>query len=459
MQDVGLPYGHYFAKGMSRGMTSATSTRRGRRAQQPQGGPSGRRSSAAPAAPVAASPRTLPRPGGLGPVRLQQLILVELAAAVMLAAWAADTSWLLAPAGAVAVVLLLLAVLRRGRRPLPEWYETARALRQRRRDAKLPVPPGTDPMLAPAVECDPALRTYNFVSRDDRSIGMIGDGTFLTVVLFVQPGDRPLRPGAGDRQLPLRLIQDALEVDGIRLASAQIVQHTQPAPAPHLPQQSLAARSYGPLQAQAGSPALRLTWVALKLDPEVCPEAVQARGDGVPGAQRALLRVADQLSSRLAGAGFKATILDETELVQALATSSCLNPRANAQRTQDGDSPQRRTVESVRTWRVDDRWHTTYWVSRWPQLGSGGVALPELVTRFTSLPVLATTFSMTLSKAGNRGVSLTGHVRVTARGDSELGQVGRELERAASAAKVGLVRLDREQVPGVLATLPLGGTY
>ncbi|MFF4504191.1 type VII secretion protein EccE [Streptomyces sp. NPDC001401] len=442
-------------------MTSATSTRRGRRAQQQQGGPGGRRTSATPAAPAptAASPRTLPRPGGLGPVRLQQLILVELAAAVMLAAWAADVKWLLVPAGVVAALLLLLAVLRRARRPLPEWYETTRALRQRRRDTKLPVPPGTDAMLAPVVECDPALRTYAFVSRDNRQIGMIGDGTFLTAVLFVQPADEPLRPAAAHRQLPLKLVQDALEVDGIRLASAQVVQHTQPAPAPHLPQQSLAARSYGPLQAAVGSPALRLTWVALKLDPELCPEAVQARGDGVPGAQKALVRVADQLSSRLAGAGFKATILDENELVQALATSSCLNPRANAQRAQEGRAPQRRTVEAVKTWRVDDRWHTTYWVSRWPQLGQGGVALPELVTRFTSLPVLATTFSMTLSKAGNRGVSLTGHIRVTARGDSELGQVGRELERAASAAKAGLVRLDREQVPGALATLPLGGTY
>ncbi|WP_328438230.1 type VII secretion protein EccE [Streptomyces sp. NBC_00444] len=437
-------------------MTSATSTRRGRRAQQEPDGPDRGRTSAP--APAVASPRTLPTPGGMGPVRLQQLILVELAAAVMLVAWVTDVSWLLAPAGAVAALLLLLAVLRRGRRPLAEWYDTARALRRRQREAKLPVPPGTDALLAPVVECDPALRTHEFLSRDDRSIGLIGDGTFLTAVLFVQPADQPLRPGGAGRELPLKLIQEALEVDGIRLASAQVVQHTQPAPAPHLPEQSIAARSYGPLQAQTGSPALRLTWVALKLDPELCPEAVQARGDGVPGAQRALLRVADQLTSRLAGAGFKATILDENELVQALATSSCLNPRANAQHGQDGRT-QRRSVESVRTWRVDDRWHTTYWVSRWPQLGNGGVALPALVTQFTSLPVLATTFSVTLSKAGSRGVSLAGHIRVTARGDSELSQVGRELERTASTAKVGLVRLDREQVPGALATLPLGGTY
>ncbi|MFM9373061.1 type VII secretion protein EccE [Streptomyces sp. Da 82-17] len=443
-------------------MTSATSTRRGRRAQQqPRGGGRGRPTPGpAPAAtgPAAsAAPRTLPRPGGLGPLRLQQLVLVELAAAIMVAAWVTER-WLLAPAGAVAALLVLLAILRRHHRPLPEWYETARALKQRQREAKSPVPPGTDPMLAPAVECDPALRTYSFVSRDDRSIGMIGDGSFLTAVLFVQPSDEPLRPEVAGRQLPLQLVQDALEVDGIQLASAQVVQHTQPAPAPHLPQQSVAARSYGPLQAQAGSPALRLTWVALKLDPELCPEAVEARGGGVPGAQRALLRAADQLASRLAGAGFAATLLDENELVNALATSSCLNPRANSQRSNDGRPSQRRTVEAVRTWRVDDRWHTTYWISRWPQLGQGGVGLPQLVTRFTSLPVLATTFSTTLSRAGNRGIAIAGHVRITGRGENELDQARRELERAAGASKVGLVRLDREQVPGALATLPLGGT-
>ncbi|MGR8007919.1 type VII secretion protein EccE [Streptomyces hypolithicus] len=440
-------------------MTSATSTRRGRRAQQQPGRGRGSAPAQAPAPATirTAAPRTLPSPGGMGPLRLQQLILVELAAAVMLVAWVTER-WVLAPAGAVAALLLLLAIVRRHRRPLPEWYETVRVLKRRQRAAKLPVPPGTDPMLAPTVECDPALRTYSFVSRDDRTIGMIGDGSFLTAVLYVQPADEPLRPGFAGRQLPLHLVQDALEVDGIRLASAQVVQHTQPAPAPHLPPQSVAARSYGPLQARAGSPALRLTWIALKLDPELCPEAVEARGDGVPGTQRALLRVADQLASRLAGAGFRATILDENELVQALATSSCLNPRANAQRGQDGRPAQRRTVESVRSWRVDDRWHSTYWISRWPQLGDGGLALPQLIAQFTSLPVLATTFSMTLSKAGNRGISVAGHVRVTGRGENELGEVRRELERIAGAAKVGLVRLDREQVPGALATLPLGGT-
>lgn len=120
-------------------------------------------------------------------------------------------------------------------------------------------------------------------------------------------------------------------MDGIRLESAQIVQHTQPAPAPHLPAQSMAARNYGPLQAQTGSPAVRITWIALKLDPELCPEAVAARGGGMAGAQKCVVRAADQLGSRLAGAGFRASVLTEQELIAALATSTCASPMAIAQ--------------------------------------------------------------------------------------------------------------------------------
>ncbi|AJE81930.1 hypothetical protein SLNWT_1554 [Streptomyces albus] len=54
-------------------------------------------------------------------------------------------------------------------------------------------------------------------------------------------------------------------------------------------------------------------------------------------------------------------------------------------------------------------------------------------------------------------MTLTGHLRVTGRGESELATARRDLERAARQARTGLVRLDGEQLPGVLATLPLGG--
>ncbi|MET7861425.1 type VII secretion protein EccE [Streptomyces sp. NPDC005318] len=408
-----------------------------------------------------AAPRPNGRPGRIGSFRLQQLVLIEIAAALLLAAWVTDPL-LLVPAGAVAALLVLLAVLRRHRRSLPEWLGTVVALRARtRRAASTLLPTGTEPGIAPAVECDPALRTYSFSDRDRRPVGMIGDGTFLTAVLQIESDATALRQDRFAQPLPLTLVRDVLDVDGIRLESAQIVQHTQPAPAPHLPPQSVAARNYAPLQARTGSPAVRITWIALKLDPELCPEAVQARGGGIAGAQKCLVRTADQLASRLTGAGFRATVLTEQELTSAVATSACVSPSAMEQAGR-ALTPVRRTEETARTWRCDDRRHTTYRVARWPQFGAagsgGGASMPQLVALLTSLPALATTFSLTLGHADRQEVSIAGHVRITGRSDEELLAARHELERTARGVRTSLVRLDREQLPGVLATLPLGGT-
>ncbi|WP_327255211.1 type VII secretion protein EccE [Streptomyces sp. NBC_01244] len=414
------------------------------------------------------TPQPKSGPGRFGPFRLQQLVLLQIAAAALLTARVVEPL-LLAPAGVLALVLALLAVVRRHRRSLPEWIGGALALRaRRRRAAATAVPAGTEPGLAPLVEAAPALRTLTFGEpdrgrerdrgrdRNRRPVGMIGDGTFLTAVVQVDTDATALRPDRAARPLPLSLVRDVLEVDGIRLESAQLVQHTRPAPAPHLPARSMAALNYAPLQALTGSPAVRLTWIALKLDPELCPDAVTARGGGLAGAQRCLVRVADQLASRLAGAGFRATVLTEQELTGALATSSCANPMAITQAGRSAATG-RRTEETSRTWRCDDRRHTTYWIGRWPPLGGSGAGLPQFVALLTSLPALATNFSLTMAPAARHEVTLTGHVRVTGRSDEELVTARRGLEQTARGIKAGLVRLDREQVPGLLASLPLGG--
>ncbi|GHH87062.1 type VII secretion protein EccE [Streptomyces capitiformicae] len=394
--------------------------------------------------------------GHFGAFRLQQVLLVEAAAAVLLVGWAVHPLALV-PAAVVAIVLVLLAAVRRRGRSLPEWLATVRALKARQRKAaEAVIPPGTEPGLAPAVECDPTLRTYAYGGRDRRSVGIIGDGTFVSVVLQVEADATALRADRSRQPLPLRLVRDALEVDGIRLEGAQIVLHTQPAPAIQLPQQSVAVSNYAPLQAQTGTPAIRITWIALKLDPEVCPEAVAARGGGLLGAQKCVVRVADHLASRLTGAGFRTTVLDEQELIAAVATSACANPLVTAEAGRT-ETPQRRTEESGRNWRCDNRRHTTYWVRRWPQLGGRGPSLPQLVGQLTAVPTLATTFSLTLARGVRQEVAITGHVRVTGRSDDELVAARRALEHAARQAGTGLARLDREQLPGVLATLPLGG--
>lgn len=441
-------------------MTSATRSR-SRNQRVPSQRNDEQQAPAASQAPTTATLRLSSKPGSFGPVRLQQLVLIEVAAGLLLVAWIAQ-KWLVLPAAVVAGLLTLFALVRRRRHPLSEWYELKRSLRRRKRGAKYPLPAGTDPGLAPVVECDPAVQTSTYVTREDRAVGMVGDGTFLTALIAVEGKDAPLRPGRTgrvERPVPLDVLHDALTTDDIRLESVQIVQHTQPAPAPHLPERSVVAQSYGMLQEASGIPSLRMTWVALKLTPELTPEAIEARGGGLGGAQRSLVRAADQLASRLEGAGFSASVLNETELIQALATSSCLNPRAgSAASQQDGRPAQRRTEESVRGWRCDDRWHTTYWISRWPQVGPNAVSSAHLASILTSLRVFTSVFSLTLGRGDGRSASIAGHVRIVTRSENDLSTARRELQRTASRAKTGLVPLDREQVPGVLATLPLGGT-
>lgn len=441
-------------------MTSATRTRsRGRRAPR-QGTDQQQSGSSAAQGPTTATLRLHRKPGSLGPLRLQQLVLVQIAAGLLLVAWIVRP-WLVIPAGVVAGLLTLSALVRRRQHPLSEWWELKRALRRRKREAKYPVPTGTDPSLAPVVECDPAVQTSTYVTREDRAVGMVGDGTFLTALIAVEGKDAPLRPGRPgrvERPLPLDVLHGALNTDDIRLESVQVVQHAQPAPAPHLPEQSVVARSYGSLKEASGIPSLRMTWVALKLTPELTPEAVEARGGGLGGAQRSLVRAADQLASRLEGAGFSATVLNEAEVVQALATSTCLNPRVGNAGPADGRPAQRRTEESVRGWRCDDRWHATHWISRWPQVGPNAVSAAHLASILTSLPVFTSVFSLTLGRGDERSADIAGHVRIVTRGENDLSDARRELQRIASRAKTGLVPLDREQVPGVLATLPLGGT-
>ncbi|MFJ6699306.1 type VII secretion protein EccE [Streptomyces sp. NPDC091272] len=408
--------------------------------------------------PAKAGLRPLSRTGRPASLPLRQLVLVELAVAAAGLGWLAGGSWMVLGA-VVAVLLLLSAVVRRRGRAVLDWLAAVLALRARGRSGGARLDPALDPALVPVAENVPGFGPYTYVDRDRRTVGMIGDGTFLTAVVRVEASGEALRPASGARALPLALLGDCLAVDDIELASAQLLQQVRAAPAPHLPERSAARVSHAELQQQTPAPALRMTWIALKLDPERAHEAVEARGGGVAGAQRCLVRVADHVASRVTGAGFRAVVLDQEELNSAMATTACVRaggptgPGGGA-----GTDTARRTSETSRVWSCDDRLHTTYAVGRWPELGRAATPLPRLVSALAEVPSYATTVSLTVRRGPHRGSStVTGHVRVTGDSDTQLVSVRKELERMAGSAKLGLVRLDREQLPGVLATLPLGG--
>ncbi|MFD6422842.1 type VII secretion protein EccE [Streptomyces sp. NPDC060198] len=436
-----------------RGTADASGTsRRQRRGRRPGTGPAASPGSTAPPSAVL---RSASRTSRVSPL-LRQLVLVEVALGAAAVGAALGGMWMV-PGMVVAGILVVIAVIRRRGTALQDWLSTAFALRTRQR---MPVShqPDAEASLAPIAENVPGFAPFVYIDRERRTVGMLGDGTFLTAVVRVEASGEALRPAFGARALPLTLLGEALEVDDIVLESAQLVQQVRCAPAPHLPARSVARLSYAPLQEQTGAPALRMTWVAVKLDPELCREAVEARGGGVAGAQRCLVRMADHVASRITGAGFRATVLDQEELNAAVATSACANPIQSARAVRQEAAAQRRTKETSRVWRCDDRWHTTYAVDRWPELGRGATPLPKLVALLTSVPAYATTFSLTVRRGAHQGaVSVAGHVRITGGSDTELVSVRRTLVQAARVAKVGLVRLDREQLPGVLATLPLGG--
>jgi type VII secretion protein EccE len=406
-------------------------------------------------------------------VRLTHVILVEAIAAALLLGWAHGRTALVV-GGVVGVLLLIPVLLRFGGLTVVDMLRARGAFRRRARRAALaPQGADVDPALAPVLECEPALRVVphtvevdggsGSARRERREIGMVGDGTFLSALIQVEAPDRPLRPQADAFPLPLHLLADGLRADDVVLDSVQLLQYAQPAPAPHLPETALAARAYRELPDGATTPALRLTWVAVRLDPELCRSAVAARGGGESGARKALQRGVDQLASRLMQEGLRATVLDASQVTAAIGTATCPNPvavthgrgGAGTASSGTGTTP-RRSAETAKAWKCDDRWHRSYWIGRWPSLGADSTA--QLVHLLTNTPALGSCFSLTLRPAGAGAVSLTGHVRVTVRGESELATTGRQLETRARSAGISLVGLDLEQVPGVLATLPLGGT-
>ncbi|MBL1068309.1 type VII secretion protein EccE [Streptomyces sp. 7-21] len=402
-----------------------------------------------------------------GPALLGPLVCLQAAAAALACGYAAGGTAGLGAGAVPAAGLAVLGVVRPGGRSLLERAGASRRLRRRRRQAALAAGAAADgspadPLATLAQECVPGLRTGTVAGRDGREAGVAADGGGLTVVLRVDTAPSrtsPLRQPPGHGGLPLRLLREALETDGIVLESVRCVQFAQPAPTPLLPARSVASVNYAALSGAGGPPALRLTWVALRLDPELCPAAVAERGGGETGARRCLLRAGAQLASRLAGAGVAARLLTEAELLASVAAAAGADPAVTARLAREPGPAPLRTEETARAWRCDDRWQTTFRVARWPALGDPagqGAPLAAVASLLTAVPGFATAFGLTLRRHGRGDVALTGHLRVAGRGERELRQVSRAVTSTARGAGVALARMDREQVPGLLATLPVG---
>ena len=395
---------------------------------------------------VQVSPGFHPRPGRIGSVALIRLILVEAAAALAAAPFLVHKPMLIAGTGPVALLFLIGAIGgSRGR-----WLGASQLVHADFKERQAQRQPANgESALAPLRETFPALRTATVSTRGGEPVGVIGDGTFLTAVIQLDSKGEPLREPRQAHPLPVGAVAAALSDTQVPVAGVQLISHSRPAPAPHLPRQSLSARSYQSIGADV--PAQRTTWAAVRLDPEAAQGAVEARGGGQVGAQRALLTAVQRVASHLEGAGFEATILSEPELITALGTACTIsqvaaNPSAAAHR---------RTEETKRHWRCDGSWHTTYWMDKPPTLSSR--TSPDFFASVGSLPALATSVAVNLSRGAGDAVAFSCFIRIAAGSENQLNESSKQLEQRAGQAGAGLTRLDGEQLPGLVATVPLGG--
>jgi hypothetical protein len=107
--------------------------------------------------------------------------------------------------------------------------------------------------------------------------------------------------------------------------------------------------------------------------------------------------------------------------------------------------------------RVGGLAQTTFRLRRWPDLRVE--TSRRMVSRLLALPAAATTVSLTAGPRPAHGPTpLDMAVRLAAPDASSLGVAGQALRKVVSAEQAHVRRLDGEHLPGLSATLPLGGS-
>jgi type VII secretion protein EccE len=381
--------------------------------------------------------------GGLLGIRIGQAVVLELAAVVAVVGFVLGgrTRSVVVSAMAVVAVVTLARVHRRW---LYEWVPMWLAFR-RRRTRWFPHP-DTDPQLAPLAELIPALSLGAGVGLKNASMGVVHDGVAWTVVVAVEPDDAHAGRVPPDT-LPIGRLAELVTSGDLRLAGVQTLIQLVPAPSVfHSPEVDPCAASYRQLH-PTEVPAARTALIALRLDPALCADALAARGGNIEVVHRALRRAAHRATDVLDEAGFRARVLPKAALQAALAGSAGVQLLA----VPDQDWW---TAETWRKQLSDGTAHVTFWLRDWPLRG-----IAELQRALCAVRALFTTMSLTITaddRAGPDTAAVTALVRVTT-GPDEAAATAAELARTARAAGAVLVPLRGAQLPGLLATIPLGG--
>lgn len=377
---------------------------------------------------------------GLGPVRMAQLIIVELAAAAAFLSWIfpSPTPYIV---GGVAVLVVAAVVTLSVKGMGYRLYQAIRRPRLRRGTAE--TVEGVSALGALA----PQLRIVGVTERDtEYGVAFDGTGWFTGIALLHEDLTRPggLDVGA------LGVITGALTDPSAAISGIQLVNHLVPAPSAEVAPDSPCTQSYVELLGDDPVVSHQMTWLAVRLDIPTAARSAASRGGSSVGARRAVAAMTMRVAKRLTDAKVRHRILGPDSLRLAL-THSVAGETVSAALTQ-------KAAEGWDRWRLGMLAQVTFGVE-------GRIADIDRLRRLwismavlsTSFVTIATSFHPPENSQGD-GVWLRTMLRVAY--DDELNpDVPAELEDAANQCGVRLWRCDGRQAAAAYASAPTGGAF
>ncbi|MGJ6980552.1 type VII secretion protein EccE [Aestuariimicrobium soli] len=341
-------------------------------------------------------------------------------------------TWLIV-AGALALVIVAVGIPWTGRSLIGS---VVNRLRFRQRRARRVEHPDLPIDLVPLAQWLPGLQVNQTRSASGAEVGVVTDGESWTAILSLTSDDL-LMADAGEK-IDLEALSGLTRQDDIVFAGLQLVTYTVPAPVTALLRPgSVAAQAYLEI-AETPPPAVRRTWLSVRLDPRLCLEAVARRGasnDGIHGTLRFGLH---RVQAALKRQGLTTRVLTPMEIYEVLSFTTGSTP----------DHGSERSTESWTTWECDGLVHLG---ARVRGGGNASMAYQSLISALDRAPVL---FAVTSYTIDDRNQS-SGAVRLVAP-NRELADRAHEHLRRSLPKQVTLSGRGGLQVPTVIGTVPLG---
>ncbi|WP_296139509.1 type VII secretion protein EccE [uncultured Tessaracoccus sp.] len=339
--------------------------------------------------------------------------------------------------GASVLLLGILVTVPVNGRTIPRTLAHRRAFRRRQRTFQ---PDPDQPQdLVPLAQWLPELEVTQIKDAHDGEIGVVADGQSWTGILELT-SDLHHFSDRGNL-LNLAELSQLTRQDDVTFAGIQVVTFTVGAPTrAMLPAESPAVAAYLEILGDEDPPpAVRRTWLALRLDPRLCLEAVGRRGLGQNGVFATLRFGLHRAQAMLKRRGVNTEPLDPMQIGDVLALCAGAGPEPREERSR----------EAWNTWTCDGLTHESREVQHFGKDPSEGYQV--LLRAVSAAPAMMAITSYTVSP----GEPARGAVRLVTNDDDQ----ARDADEAVQTLLPPWVRLGPRggsQVPGLLATVPLG---